>query len=136
VLLKPGKLDAQEWEIMKKHSKIGGDLLMGSSSEYINFAEIIARGHHEKWDGSGYPDGLKGNKIPIAVRCCSIADVFDALTSRRPYKEPFSVEEALKIISDGRGSHFDPAVVDAFFAIQEEIMAIRNEYADGSQLAV
>jgi len=136
VLLKPGKLDAQEWEIMKKHSKIGADILKGSSAGYINLAETIARSHHEKWDGTGYPDGLKGTKIPIVVRCCSIADVFDALTSRRPYKEPFSVEEALKIISDGRGSHFDPAVVDAFFAIQPEILEIKREFADEPQLAV
>jgi len=130
ILLKPGKLDEHEWEIMKTHSKIGADILKGSTAEHLNLAESIARSHHEKWDGSGYPDGLRGTQIPIAVRCCSIADVFDALTSRRPYKEPFPLKEALKIVAGGRGTHFDPAVVDAFFDIQEEILAIKTEFSD------
>ncbi len=92
----------------------------------IRLGETIALGHHEKWDGSGYPNGLKGLEIPVAGRIVAIADVFDALTSRRPYKDPFSGEKSLAIIREGRGSHFDPDVVDAFFAIQGEILAIRS----------
>ncbi len=128
ILLKPAKLDPAEWEIMKQHSAIGAKILNGSDAEVIRAGETIARCHHEKWDGSGYPDRLKGPEIPIASRIAAIADVFDALTAKRPYKEPFSVGKSLAIIREGRGSHFDPAVVDAFFAIQDEILAIKKEY--------
>jgi putative two-component system response regulator len=135
ILLKPAMLDPAEWEIMKTHTVIGAKILNGSDAEYIKMGEIIARSHHEKWDGSGYPDGLKGKKIPISGRITAIADVFDALTSKRPYKEPFSVEDSLVIIRAGRGNHFDPDVVDAFFAIQDEILAIKKEYDnDNKQL--
>jgi putative two-component system response regulator len=96
--------------------------------------ESIAQCHHEKWDGSGYPNNLKGIEIPIAGRIAAIADVFDALTSKRPYKEPFSVEKSLAIIQEGRGSHFDPDVVDAFFAIQDEILMIKKRYDDDHHL--
>jgi putative two-component system response regulator len=95
----------------------------------------IAQYHHKKWDGSGYPNNLKGIEIPIAGRIAAIADVFDALTSKRPYKEPFSVEKSLAIIREGRGSHFDPDVVDAFFAIQDEILTIKKQYGDDNQQA-
>jgi putative two-component system response regulator len=124
ILLKPGSLDAAEWEIMKQHSAIGGEILKGSEAEFIRMGETIALTHHEKWDGSGYPKGLRGIEIPIAGRIAAIADVFDALTSRRPYKEPFSVERSLAIIEEGRGVAFDPEVVDGFFAIKEEILKI------------
>jgi putative two-component system response regulator len=124
ILLKPGSLDAAEWEIMKQHSAIGGEILKGSDAEFIRMGETIALTHHEKWDGSGYPKGLRGIEIPIAGRIAAIADVFDALTSRRPYKEPFSVERSLAIIEEGRGVAFDPEVVDGFFAIKEEILKI------------
>lgn len=127
ILLKPGKHDAGEWEIMKQHTLIGAKILEGSEAEFIKMGEIIAKCHHEKWDGSGYPNGLKGTEIPIAGRITAIADVFDALVSKRPYKEAFSLEKSLGIIRDGRGTHFDPEVVDAFFAIQDEIFAIRME---------
>jgi putative two-component system response regulator len=130
VLLKPGKLDATEWEIMKQHALIGAEILKGSDAEFIKMGEIIARSHHEKFDGSGYPDGLKGTEIPIAGRIAAVADVFDALVSKRPYKEAFSVEKSLSIIQEGRGGHFDPEVVDAFFAIQDEILAIKKQYSD------
>jgi putative two-component system response regulator len=133
ILLKPARLDPAEWEIMKQHTVIGAKILKGSDAEFIRLGEIIARSHHEKWDGSGYPNSLKGIDIPIAGRITAIADVFDALTSQRPYKEPFSVEDSLVIIGEGRGSHFDPDVVDAFFAIQDEILTIKKECDDDNQ---
>ncbi|WP_298941007.1 two-component system response regulator [uncultured Psychromonas sp.] len=130
ILLKPGKLDADEWVIMKQHTVVGAQILTGSDSEVIQLGEIIARSHHERWDGSGYPDGLKGSDIPIAARIVAIADVFDALSSERPYKKSFSEDKTFSIIKEGSGSHFDPAVVDAFFAVQDEILAIKQKYAD------
>jgi putative two-component system response regulator len=135
ILLKPAKLDPAEWEIMKQHTVIGAKILKGSDAEFIRLGEIIAQSHHEKWDGSGYPNSLKGIDIPIAGRITAIADAFDALTSKRPYKEPFSVEKSLAIIRKGRGNHFDPDVVDAFFAIQDEILNIKKEYDDDNQQA-
>ena len=130
ILLKPGKLNADEWEIMKQHTTIGGNILSGADAGFIKFAEIIALTHHERWDGSGYPKGLKGSKIPLSGRIVAIADVFDALTSKRPYKEPFSVEKSFAIITEGRGNHFDPDVVDAFFAIEAEILSIKERFQD------
>jgi putative two-component system response regulator len=134
ILWKPAKLDPVEWEMMKQHSVIGAKILGGSNAEFIRMGESIAQCHHEKWDGSGYPNNLKGIEIPIAGRIAAIADVFDALTSKRPYKEPFSVEKSLAIIQEGRGSHFDPDVVDAFFAIQDEILMIKKRYDDDHHL--
>ena len=133
ILMKPAKLDPAEWEIMKQHTVIGAKILKGSDAEFIRLGETIALSHHEKWDGSGYPNSLKGIEIPIAGRITAIADVFDALTSKRPYKEPFSVEKSLAIIRKGRGSHFDPDVVDAFFAIQDEILTIKKQYGDDNK---
>ena len=130
ILLKPGKLDADEWEIMKQHTIIGGKILADSKAGYIRLGEVIALTHHEKWDGSGYPRGLKGREIPLVGQIVAIADVFDALTTRRPYKEPFSLEKSYAIIREGRGSHFKPDVVDAFFDIEEEILAIKERYKD------
>ena len=131
ILLKPGKLNLDEWEIMRQHTIIGGKILEGSDAEFIKLAEVIACTHHEKWDGGGYPRGLKGIEIPLAGRVAAVADVFDALTSRRPYRRlPFSVEESFDIIKEGQGSHFDPDVVDAFFAAQDEILSIKEEYKD------
>jgi len=133
ILMKPAKLDPVEWEIMKQHTVIGAKILQGSDAEFIRLGETIALSHHEKWDGSGYPNSLKGIEIPITGRITAIADVFDALTSKRPYKEPFSVEKSLAIIREGRGSHFDPDVADAFFAIQDEILTIKKQYDDDNQ---
>lgn len=130
ILLKPGKLSESEWVIMKQHTVIGAQILKGSEAEFIRMAETIALSHHEKWDGSGYPKGLAGEQIPIAGRITAIADVFDALTSKRPYKEAFSVEKSLNIIREGKKSHFDPTVVDAFFASQNQILEIRKKYDD------
>jgi len=135
ILVKPAKLNPLEWEIMKQHTIIGAQILKGSDAEFIRLGEAIARHHHERWDGSGYPNGIKGADIPIAGRIAAIADVFDALTSKRPYKEPFSVEKSLAIIRDGKGSHFDPAVVDAFLAIQDEILTIKEQYGEDNQPA-
>jgi putative two-component system response regulator len=135
ILVKPAKLDPVEWEIMKQHTVIGAKILKGSDAEFIRLGETIAQYHHEKWDGSGYPNSLKGREIPIAGRIAAIADVFDALTSKRPYKEPFSVEKSLAIIREARGSHFDPDVVDAFFAIQDEILTIKEQHSDDNKRA-
>ncbi len=133
ILVKPAKLDPIEWEIMKLHTLIGAKILKGSDAEFIRLGETIAQCHHEKWDGSGYPGGLKGIAIPVVARIVAIADVFDALTSKRPYKEPFSVERSLAIIREGGGSHFDPDVVDAFFAIQDEILNIKKQCGEEKQ---
>ena len=133
ILLKPAKLDPLEWEIMKQHTVIGAAILKGSDAAFIKLGEIIAQSHHEKWDGSGYPKGLKGQEIPIASRIVALADVFDALTTKRPYKEPIPVEKSLSMIKEGRGTHFDPDVIDAFFAIQDEILTIKKQYSDETQ---
>jgi putative two-component system response regulator len=133
ILLKPGKLDSKEWEIMKQHAIIGSNILKGSKIGFVRMGAVIAMTHHEKWDGSGYPNGLKANQIPLAVRIVTLADVFDALTSKRPYKEPFSIEKSNRIIEQGRGNHFDPDVVDVFFSIQDEILYIKEKYQDEKQ---
>jgi putative two-component system response regulator len=134
ILLKTGKLDSHEWDVMKSHTELGGLILEGSKNPFIQLATTIAVTHHEKWDGTGYPKGLKGNDIPIEGRITAIADVFDALTTRRPYKEAFSVEKAFAIIRESSGSHFDPEVVDAFFSVQNEILSIKNEILDGDNV--
>jgi putative two-component system response regulator len=130
ILLKAGKLNDEEWRIMKGHTIIGANILKGSKIGFVRMGAMIALTHHEKWDGSGYPNGLKGGQIPLAGRIVALADVFDALTSKRTYKEPFSEEKSNRIIEEGRGKHFDPGVVDAFFAIQDEILHIKKQFAD------
>ena len=122
ILLKPGELTGEEWKTMKRHTIIGSQILTGSEIDFIRLGETIALTHHEKWDGSGYPAGLKHEEIPIAGRIVAIADAFDAMRSRRPYKEPFPLEKTLGIIRANRGSHFDPEVVDAFFAIDDLVL--------------
>jgi len=114
ILMKPGKLDPVEWEIMKQHSVIGAKILAGSDAEFIRLGETIALSHHEKWDGSGYPNSLKGEDIPIAGRITAIADVFDALASQRVYKPPWPPAEAVQAINAGVGRLFDPQLVAAF----------------------
>lgn len=131
ILLKPGKLVEEEWEIMKQHTLIGARILEGSSGGFISLAAIIALTHHERWDGTGYPNGLHSRQIPLVGRITAIADVFDAMTSMRPYKQPFSLQKAFAIIKDSRGTHFDPAVVDAFLSIKEEILAIKENGENG-----
>jgi putative two-component system response regulator len=129
ILLKPSKLDPEEWEVMKQHTIIGFRILKDSDSGLIAMAENIALTHHEKWDGSGYPRGMAGDKIPLVGRVTAIADVFDALISKRPYKDPFTVEKSLGIIRESRGKHFDPAVVDAFFSIHDKVMEIQRDWS-------
>jgi putative two-component system response regulator len=126
VLQKPGKLDDAEWVIMRQHTVIGAKILKGASADFIKLAESISLNHHEKWDGSGYPQGIKGPDIPLAARIVAVADVFDALTSERPYKKPFPLEKAMSIIKESRGTHFDPEVADAFCSIEDEISAELN----------
>jgi putative two-component system response regulator len=128
ILLKTGSLDADEWKIMKQHTIIGAEILRGSDAEFIRLAEVVALTHHEKWDGSGYPRGVRGLDIPLPGRIVAIADAFDALTSRRPYKEPYSVKKAFNAIRDGSGTYFDPDLVDTFFAVKPEVLAIRKKY--------
>ena len=130
ILLKPGKLDPDEREIMKQHTTIGASILEGSDTEFIKLAAVIAITHHERWDGNGYPNRLKGSKIPLGGRITAIADVFDALTSKRPYKKPFPVGKSLRTIKLSRGTHLDPDVVDAFFSIKDEILSIKEQYKD------
>lgn len=130
ILLKPGKLNEKEWDVMKKHTVFGSKILEGSDSEIIALGETIARTHHEKWDGSGYPNGLSGKDIPCSGRITAIADVFDALLSKRPYKKPMTLEFALNVIKEGKGTHFDPNLVDVFFDIQENILEIKDSYSE------
>jgi putative two-component system response regulator len=130
ILMKRGKLDPAEWKIIKFHTVIGAKILHGAEAEFIKLGEVIALSHHEKWDGSGYPNGEKGQQIPIAGRIVAIADVFDALTSKRPYKEAFPTEVSLAIVKQGRGTHFDPDVADAFFGIQDEIINIKKQHSE------
>jgi len=136
ILLKPGKLSPEEFEIMKTHTTLGHDAIanakrtLGVDVAYLNFAREIAYSHHEKWDGTGYPEGLAGDAIPISGRLMALADVYDALISRRVHKEAMAHEQAIAIIQQTRGRHFDPDVVDAFLAIEDHFKAIAIAYAD------
>lgn len=136
ILLKPGKLDHDEFEIMKTHTTLGRDALanaeksLGTDVAFLKMAKEIAYSHQEKWDGSGYPEGISGDDIPISARLMAVADVYDALICRRIYKEGMPHEKACKIIQEGSGSHFDPDIVDAFVHIHEEFKAIAERYAD------
>ena len=127
ILLKAGPLTPEEFAVMKTHTTIGAEILSGGNSAFLKMAEEIARTHHEHWDGNGYPGGLKGEQIPLVGRICSVCDVFDALTSERPYKIAWSVEEAAREIRKKCGTHFDPAVVDVFAAILPEIRFIKRD---------
>ena len=155
ILHKPGKLDPQEFEIIQEHCNIGrriinplsheesirlkthtsvGLQIMGSTnSPVLRLASVIAATHHEKWDGTGYPKGLAGNAIPIEGRIVAVADVFDALSSARPYKEAFPLDRCLKILADSRSKHFDPRVLDAFLRRKDEAIHVREDYVDFKQ---
>lgn len=160
VLLKPGKLNDEQWETMKRHCEIGVSILsedckfrkvveqhtdLATAHETLGesqgdhsirkMAITVAATHHERWDGEGYPYKLAGKAIPLASRIVAIADVYDALRSRRPYKEPFSVSKSLAILEEGSGSHFDPAVVESFMEIFDEIGAIETQFSDHSETA-
>jgi response regulator RpfG family c-di-GMP phosphodiesterase len=138
ILLKPGKLNDREFEIMKTHAQLGAEALRAGerqygSSGFLVYACEIAAWHHEKWDGTGYPDGLATTEIPLSARLMALADVYDALRSKRVYKEAFSHEKSRTIIVDGRGSHFDPDVVDAFIAVEDEFFRVANTYLDNDE---
>lgn len=134
ILQKPGKLDAEEWEIMKRHAIIGAEIIGEDGSELLRMARAIALCHHEKWDGTGYPNGLKGDSIPVEARIVAIADVFDALTSERPYKPAWPVDRAVQHIESQRGAHFDPNLVDVFLRCLPEIMTSQQSLnANASQ---
>jgi putative two-component system response regulator len=130
ILLKPGRLTPEEFEVMKQHAMFGYELLQGSSSQLLQAAAQIAKGHHEKFDGSGYPDGILGENIPIFSRIVAVADVFDALTSERPYKKAWEVEAAVDFLNSGSGSHFDPACVKAFLNAWEDVERVRSTYQE------
>ena len=148
ILLKPGRLTPEEFEIMKTHAAIGAAAIsqamrdaMAAADEslaaqasgafaFLEVAREIALSHHEKWDGSGYPAGLAGDTIPAAGRLMALADVFDALTCTRVYKKPMPIDQASQIITDGRGTHFDPDVVDAYLACRERFAEIATRFAD------
>jgi len=136
VLLKPGVLDREEFEVMKLHAVYGRDTIMlvekhiGGTNGFLMFAREIAHSHQEKWDGSGYPDRLAGEQIPLSARLMAVADVYDALISRRVYKPAFTHQQALDVMRKGRGTHFDPDVLDAFFEIEGQFAAIAEEFRD------
>jgi len=130
ILQKPGKLTPDEWEIMKQHAQIGAEIIGDDNSSLLQMASRIALRHHEKWDGSGYPDGLVGNAIPLEARIVSIADVFDALTSKRPYKEPWTIEATTNYILAESDKQFDPELVAAFQIALPKIIEIRAQLLD------
>ncbi|OGT57922.1 MAG: two-component system response regulator [Gammaproteobacteria bacterium RIFCSPHIGHO2_12_FULL_63_22] len=148
ILLKPGRLTPEEFEVMKTHAAIGADAISKAMQDALAAADVgmaaqasgafaflqvareIALSHHEKWDGSGYPAGLAGDAIPAAGRLMALADVFDALTCRRVYKKPMTIDQATQIITEGRSTHFDPDVVDAYLACQERFAEIATRFAD------
>ena len=131
ILLKAGKLTEDEYTLIKTHTTIGGKIL-NSNTPIMVTARAIATTHHEKWDGSGYPNALKGEEIPLYGRICAIADVFDALTMERPYKQPWPIEKAVNLIKEEAGRHFDPALVQAFLGCLPELAHIRDIYRDGT----
>jgi len=138
ILLKQGKLTPEEWAIMKTHAKLGSDAIeqaegdIESALPFLSVAKEIAHWHHEKWDGSGYPDGKCGDEIPVSARLMAVADVFDALLSVRPYKPAMPLDKTRAIIADGRGTHFDPDVADAFLAHFDDFVAIAHRHADAA----
>lgn len=136
ILLKPGRFEPEEFEIMKTHTTLGRDAILqaekdlGVEMPFLKYAKEIAYSHQEKWDGSGYPQGLSGDDIPISARLMAVADVYDALISRRVYKAPMPHEKAVEIIKEGKGTHFDPDMADAFLELQDEFKKIADAYAD------
>jgi putative two-component system response regulator len=139
ILLKPGRFEPHEFEIMKTHCKLGRDAIqhaedqLGLEVDFLKYAKQIAYSHQEKWDGSGYPEGLAGDAIPISARLMAVADVYDALISRRIYKDGMSHEAAMSIIAEGRGTHFDPDIADAFLALSDQFRDVASRYADSDE---
>ena len=136
ILLKPGRLTPEEFEVMKQHTIRGDEILskamknLGETGGILETARLIARSHHEKWDGSGYPDGLAGTTIPLPARMMAVADVYDAVRSERPYKKSMSHEQAFAILAEGRGTHFDPQIVDIFLSCDAQVQQIRVMWTD------
>ena len=130
ILLKPGRLDDEEWTVMHRHPVMGAQIIGKHDNELLESARIIALTHHERWDGSGYPQNLKGEEIPLEGRIVAIADVFDALVSVRPYKPAFTIEASLEIMEESFGKHFDPALKAAFNKALPEILRVKEIYAD------
>jgi len=130
ILLKPGKLEANEWVIMKTHTAIGANILSGGGSDLLDMASEIAMTHHENWDGSGYPSNLEGEAIPLNGRISAVADVFDALTSERPYKKAWSVEDAVEFMGKQSGKHFDPMLIKYFNELLPDIMDVKEKYSE------
>lgn len=130
ILLKPGLLNADELRIMRTHARIGYEILKDSPSKYLQMGAVIALGHHERYDGTGYPSRLRGYEIPLEARIVAVADVFDALTSDRPYKKAWSIQDALNYLTAERGKHFDPDCIDAFLAQFDKILSIRQRFLD------
>ncbi|MBC8393571.1 MAG: HD domain-containing protein [Deltaproteobacteria bacterium] len=136
ILMKPGKLTDEEFNFMKTHTTIGATILADSKAEILRLAHQIAISHHEKWNGRGYPQGISGDKIPITGRIIGLADVFDALTSRRPYKDPYPVEVACDIIKKESGQHFDPELVDVFLKNIDEFVKIKKEVGSAEDVSL
>lgn len=130
ILQKPGKLTPEEWAVMRRHPEIGAEILGEHASRMLCMARAVALGHHEKWDGSGYPAGLSGEAIPLAARIVAVADVFDALTSVRPYKPAWPVEQATTLLTEQSGRHFDPRLVAVFLELLPQILEIRARWTD------
>lgn len=130
VLLKPDSLTDDEWEIMKQHTEFGAEILSGSDRTYVRMSEKIARYHHERWDGDGYPKGLREDRIPLEARITALCDVFDALLSERPYKEAWNLDKTLDLIREQRARQFDPDIVDCFLEHREEMVDLRNNHGE------
>jgi len=130
ILLKPGKLDADEWVLMQHHTEYGAEILGGDQSDLMQLARVVALTHHEKWNGQGYPQGLSGGEIPLSGRVTAVADVFDALTSKRPYKDAWPADKAVRYLVDQRGQHFDPELIPLFERSLPQVLEIMNRYAD------
>jgi response regulator RpfG family c-di-GMP phosphodiesterase len=130
ILLKPAKLDEAEWQVMRRHPVIGHEILKGSASKYVRMGALIALGHHEKYDGTGYPNGLVGDHIPLCARIVAVADVFDALTSVRPYKAAWPADRAFEHLASQRGKHFDPRLIEVFLGLRKEVAEIQGEWQD------
>lgn len=131
ILRKPGKLDDAQWQVMKTHTQIGHDILVRSSAEVFRLAAEVALCHHEKWDGSGYPAGKAGESIPQSARIVAIADVFDALSMKRSYKDPWPLDQIVATLKEGSGRHFDPTLLEVFLSILPEILAIQADWEHG-----
>ena len=136
ILLKPGRLDEQEMAVMRRHPQIGFSILDGSASRLIRMGAEIALTHHEKFDGTGFPAGLAGDTIPLSGRIVAVADVFDALTSVRPYKRAWEVNDSVAFLKENAGTHFDPACVEAFLAVWDEVLKIRERFADPVEILI